>query len=243
MIQGALGFVAGWFWLGAALAVPADAPNLLVDPAGAASSPAAPWQPVGLPKQDKPVTRYRVVDFDGARVLAIDAQASYGNLVYEWPAGVRAQQLSWRWRIELDNPKTDLRSKGGDDHVVAVCALFDLPLQAIAFWERQMLRLARALSGQSLPAATLCYTWDARQPAGALLESPYTRRVRWIVLRGARDAMGVWRTEQRDLQADFVRAFGDESTTVPLLRAVLLAGDADNTGGASLALVGDLVLR
>jgi len=243
MIQGALGFVAGWFWLGAALAVPADAPNLLVDPAGAASSPAAPWQPVGLPQQDKPVTRYRVIDFDGARVLEIDAQASYGNLVHEWPAGIRAQQLSWRWRIELDNPKTDLRSKGGDDHVVAVCALFDLPLQAIAFWERQMLRLARALSGQSLPAATLCYTWDARQPAGALLESPYTRRVRWIVLRGAGDAMGVWRTEQRDLQADFVRGFGDESTTVPLLRAVLLAGDADNTGGASLALVGDLVLR
>lgn len=243
MIQGAWAFVSGWFWLGSALAASPDAPNLLVDPAGASSGPAAPWQIVGLPKQIKPLTQYRVIDFDGARVLEIDAQASYGNLVHEWPTGIEARQLSWRWRVELDNPMTDLRSKAGDDHVAAVCALFDLPLARLPFWERQMLRLARALSSQTLPAATVCYTWDARQPAGALLESPYTRRVRWIVLRGAGDTLGTWRTEQRDLQVDFVRLFGAESTTVPPLRAVVLAGDADNTGGRSLALLSELVLR
>lgn len=216
---------------------------LLPDPAGPAPEPAAPWRVAGLPKQDKPQTRYRVVDVDGGRAVEIDAQASYGNLVHEWPAGITARQLSWRWRIERDNPLTDLRRKAGDDHVVAVCALFDLPLASIPFWERQLLRLARTLSGEPLPAATLCYTWDLRQPTGSVLDSPYTRRVRWIVLRGDGEPLGTWRREQRDLRADFLRLFGDETRTVPPLTAVLVAGDADNTQGRSLALLGALTLQ
>ena len=224
---------------GAALA----ASSVLPDPAGSAPEPAPPWRVVGLPKQPPPLTRYRVVDAEGGRVIEIDAQASYGNLVHEWPVGIAARQLSWRWRIERDNPLTDLRQKAGDDHVVAVCALFDLPLASIAFWERQMLRLARTLSGEPLPAATLCYTWDLRQRAGTVLDSPYTRRVRWLVLRGEGDPPGTWRVEQRDLQADFLRLFGDEARMLPPVTAVLVAGDADNTQGRSLALLGDLRLQ
>lgn len=224
---------------GTALAAPA----VLPDPAGAAPEPAPPWRVVGLPKQDKPLTRYRVVDAEGGRAIEIDAQASYGNLVHEWPTGIAARQLSWRWRIERDNPLTDLHRKSGDDHVVAVCALFDLPLDGIPFWERQMLRLARTLSGEALPAATLCYTWDRRQTTDTVLDSPYTRRVRWIVLRGDADPPGAWRREQRDLPTDFLRAFGDEARSMPPLTAVLVAGDADNTQGRSLALIGELKLQ
>lgn len=224
---------------GAALAAAA----VLPDPAGPGAAPVPPWRVVGLPKQDKPLTRYRVVDVDGGRAIEIDAQASYGNLVHEWPQGINARQLSWRWRIERDNPLTDLHHKAGDDHVVAVCALFDLPLANLPFWERQMLRLARSLSGEALPAATLCYTWDMRQRPGTVLDSPYTRRVRWMVLRGEGDPPGIWRREQRDLQADFLRLFGDEAGTLPPLTAVLLAGDADNTQGRSLALLGELILQ
>jgi hypothetical protein len=35
--------------------------------------------------------------------------------------------------------------------------------------------------------------------------------------------------------ADFLRAFGDETTTVPPLTGVAVGADADNTGGRSLA--------
>jgi Protein of unknown function (DUF3047) len=241
MTKAALGLLS---WVcGLAGAVAAPTANLLSDPTGAMPTPAPPWRVAGLPRQDKPLTRYRVVYAGGERVLEIDAQASYGNLVHEWPAGIEARRLSWRWRIEIDNAQTNLRSKAGDDHAVAVCVMFDLPLQALPFWERQGLWLARALSAEMLPAATLCYGWDARLPAGTVLDSPYTRRVRWIVLRGAGDALGAWRGEQRDLQADFVRLFGDESARMPPVRAVLVAGDADNTQGHSLAQLADLVLQ
>ena len=40
--------------------------------------------------------------------------------------------------------------------------------------------------------------------------------------------------------ADFQRAFGDESPTLPPLVAVSLAGDADNTGGHTLAYIAGL---
>jgi len=156
---------------------------------------------------------------------------------------VDARHLSWSWRIERDNPATDPRTKDGDDHVAVVCALFDLPIAAVPFVERQFLRLARAFSGQSLPAASLCYTWDARLPRDTVLDSPFTRRVRLIVLHGIGEPLQTWRHEDRDLPSDFHRLFGDESVALPPLRAVVVSGDADNTGGHSIAHLRELQLR
>ena len=236
-LAAALGFVA------CAAAVGAAGASALVDPTAVLGVPAAPWHVVGLPRQTKPLTRYRVVERDGQRLLEIDAQASYGTLVHELPDGAGGNQLSWSWRIELDNPATDLRAKEGDDHAAVVCALYDLPLAAVPFVERQLLRLARVFSGQSLPAASLCYTWDARQPRDAVLMSPFTRRVRLIVLHGSGEPLQAWQHEQRDLPGDFQRLFGDESTVLPPLRAILVAADADNTGGHSIAHLRGLHLR
>jgi len=233
----ALGFVACIAAVGAAGA------SVLADPAATLGTPAPPWRVVGLPHQTKPFTRYRVIDRDGQHVLEVDAQASYGTLVHELDDGVVGHQLSWSWRVELDNPATDLHTRAGDDHVAVVCALFDLPIAAVPFVERQFLRLARALGGESLPAASLCYTWDARLPRDTVLDSPYTRRVRLIVLHGIGEPLQTWQHEERDLPSDFHRLFGDESGVVPPLRAVVVAADADNTGGHSVALLKDLQLR
>jgi hypothetical protein len=216
---------------------------MLHDPVGAIGAPAAPWHIVGLPRQTRPFTRYQVIERDGQRLLEIDAHASYGTLVHELGGGVAARQLSWSWRIEQDNPATDPRTREGDDHVAAVCALFDLPITAVPFVERQFLRLARAFSGQALPAASLCYTWDPRLPRNTVLDSPFTRRVRLIVLEGIGEPLHTWRHEERNLLSDFLWLFGDESTALPPLRAVVVAGDADNTGGHSIALLRELQLQ
>jgi hypothetical protein len=237
--------------LGAALAfaaactaAAADDPNLLTDLGGTLGAPPAPWRFVGLPKQTKPATQFRVVAHDGERVLEIKADLSYGNLVHDLPgAGSNARSLSWRWRIEQGNPAGDPHTRSGDDHVLAVCAFFDLPLSAVPFVDRQILRAARAVNGSDLPSATLCYTWDERQEKGAVLDSPFTHRVRYMVLRGSGEALQQWRQEQRDLHADFLRLFGGEASAVPPLLAIAVSGDADNTRGHSLALLSDLVLR
>lgn len=45
---------------------------------------------------------------------------------------------------------------------------------------------------------------------------------------------------QRDLAADFVRAFGEETTSVPKLLAISLGADAGNTRGESLGFIANL---
>jgi hypothetical protein len=243
MRPGVVALAAGFSFVACAALAGAAGASVLTDPIGALGAPAAPWHVVGLPRQAELYTRYQVIEREGERALEIEAHSSYGTLVHELSDGREARRLSWSWRIERDNPATDPRTRSGDDHAAVVCALFDLPLAAVPFIERQLLRLARLISGQALPAASLCYGWDARLPQGTVLDSPYTRRVRLIVLRGIGEPLQTWRHEERDLPGDFNRLFGHESATLPLLRAVLVAADADNTGGHSIAHMKDLKLR
>ena len=63
------------------------------------------------------------------------------------------------------------------------------------------------------------------------------------VLRGTGEPLQQWRQEQRDVHADFLKLFGDESTAVPPLRSVAVSGDSDNTHRHTLALLSELVLR
>jgi hypothetical protein len=197
---------------------------------------AAGWHTAVLPQQgSKPVTQFSGERIDGRAALRVDADHSYGNLVFDLPAAPPPQRLRWSWRLQVPNPAADLYQRSGDDAAVKVCASFDLPLDKLPFTDRQILRLARASSGQALPAATVCYVWAGTEPRGALIANAFTRRVRYIVLRNAIDGVGTWVDESRDLAADFLRAFGDESPQVPPLVAVIVGGDADNTGLRTVA--------
>lgn len=231
-----------WLLGGLPLAAQAGGP-LLVPPAGAGDAPAVPWHVVGLPQQTKPFTRFSVVSLDGQRVLKVEAQSSYGNLVHPVLENPNAQRLSWRWRLDQPLPAADLRRREGDDSPLKVCAMFDLPTAAVPFVERQVLRIARLRSGETLPAASICYVWDAHLPPGTVLDNAFTRRVRMIVLRGPETGLHQWASEQRDVWADFRRLFADESLAVPPLVGIAVAADADNTQGHSLGYIGSIVLE
>ena len=84
--------------------------------------------------------------------------------------------------------------------------------------------------------------WDATLAPGTLLHNAFTHRVRMIVLDSGEQHLGQWVKHKQDLAADFRRAFGQESATVPPLLAVLVGADSDNTGGQSLGYVGDVTL-
>ena len=232
-----IGAVAG------ATAVAAAAASDFVPLDGGGATPQPPWHLVGLPAQKKPYTRFVIENQDGARVLRIDADRSYGNLVEPLPALQPAGHLAWRWRVDVPNGAADLHRKSGDDRAVEVCALFDLPLDRLSFVDRQVLRMARALTSEPLPSASVCYVWDQRVATGTMIDDAFTRRVRMIVLRGEGSAAGVWTAERRDLAADFLRLFGDETREVPPLVGIGVSGDADNTQLHTLAYIADLVLE
>lgn len=219
--------------------VPTPMPTPLVQLQAGEPALGQGWRLLTLPQQKPPVTPYRAERLDGRAVLRIDAQASYGHMALALngpaPATVR-----WSWRVDQPNPMADLKTKAGDDGPAKVCLAFDLPLDRVPFFERELLRFARTRSPEPLPAATLCWAWGHAERPGEVIANPYTRRVRTIVLRTRADATGRWFDEQRNVAADFMAAFGDETDTVPPVSAVLVGGDADNTGARSLAFVADL---
>ena len=231
--------------LAAALLLPLGAaaqglPPALMPPVDAQGQLSPRWRVVVLPQQKPPPTQYSAVQVDGRAAVQIDARASYGNLVLDAPGAAVPRTLAWQWRVEQPNPAADLRSKAGDDTAARVCLSFELPLERVPFVERQLLRMARSASGEALPAATLCWVWGVREAPDSLIDNPYSRRVRYLVLRNQADGSGRWREERRDVAADFRRAFGDESAELPPLAAVIVAGDGDNTGGHTRAWVSGL---
>jgi len=198
------------------------------------------WRVLGLPNQAPPMTRFTPDTVQGRVAVRVEAIKSYGNLVYRLPGVPAPRALRWSWRLLEPAARSDLFNKAGDDVAAKVCVSFDLPLAQLPFAERQRLRLARELSGEDLPSATLCWVWATTEAVGARIDNAYSRRVRYIVLRNAGDAPGAWVDEERDVAADFLLAFGDESSTVPLLTGVALGADADNTGGRSVAYIAAL---
>ena len=123
-----------------------------------------------------------------------------------------------------------------------MCLLFDLPAASISLVDRSVLAMARSVSGEKLPSATLCYVWDHLIPAGTLLNNAYTSRVRMLVLSSGDKSLGQWASHERDVAADFKLAFGRESEILPRLDGVLVGADSDNAGGQSLGYVGDVTL-
>jgi hypothetical protein len=201
------------------------------------------WQVVGLPKQTLPMTRFRFSASDGQPALRIKADRSNGNLVHELGGAAPGRWLQWRWRLDTPLAGADLRTKAGDDAALKVCALFDLPLAALGLVERAQMRMARAVSGQWLPAATLCYVWDPALPVGTLLPNAHSQRLRWIVARGSGTPLRAWHSERHDLHADFLRAFGDETQAVPPLKAIALGADTDNSASRSVGWVAEVDLQ
>jgi Protein of unknown function (DUF3047) len=82
--------------------------------------------------------------------------------------------------------------------------------------------------------------WDSVHPADLQGPNPYTQRVRYITLQGKGAPLAQWRTETRDVAADFAKLFADElpaGASVPTVRAVLIGADSDNTGAQSVGWV------
>jgi hypothetical protein len=208
------------------------------------------WRFAGFPPRHTPLppSLFEAGVVDGAPALRVGTQSSYGTWVFRFsaPLPVPATPLTWRWRV--DRPLTggtapgNLLTQPGDDAAVKLCVMFDHPLDRVPFVERTLLRLARSISGEALPAATVCYVWDPLLAPGTLGANPYTRRVRFVSMGGPTAPLGQWTTESRDVVADFRRLFADElgtdsGTAVPPVSAVVLGADSDNTASSSTAWV------
>ncbi len=206
-----------------------------------ALKPGAPlpdtWKPLGV-SGAKILTQYTLVDDGGVTVLRADAKASASGVMRAMRVDPAVTpMLKWRWKVTNILQTSDMRTKEGDDYPARVYVMFDYPLEKLPFAERTKIRLARAMHDPHIPTATLCYVWDGKAPAGAMVESSYTSRVRMVVVESGAERVNRWLDVQRNVAADFKAAFGEEA---PPVTAIAIATDTDNTGESATAYYGDI---
>ena len=205
------------------------------------NAPAA-WKFATLP--NKKPTAFSIVDLEGARVLKVEADDSYGNLIHALHAQIGEKStLAWKWRVDKLVEDADLKTRSGDDAPAKVCVFFAFDAGKLPLGERAKLALAHTSTGQDVPPETLCYVWDNKLAEGTGLVNAFTRRVRFVVLQSGPAKLGQWQSQRRTVAADYLRAFADEADgKVPEVVGVAVSADADNTHGKGLAYVGDIAL-
>lgn len=183
--------------------------------------------------------RVSLVADGGGTVLKVESNNSAGSIGVPITATRENGNttLTWRWKVDRALNKANMATKKGDDFAARVYVFFDVPLESLSFMERSKIRMARAVAGADVPTAALCYVWDNTHAVGHSQWSPYTNRVRKIVLQSGKENLNKWMNESRDVAADFKAAFG---TDAPAVTGVAVGNDTDNTDEAVTTWFGDI---
>ena len=230
----------GVLFCGGALA--ADEARIAPFSTAGPGEPPAAWHFATLPR--KQPTKFTIVELGGAKVLKVEADDSYGNLVHDLHVQATDRSvLTWRWRVDQLIADADLKVKSGEDSPAKLCVFFNFDVTKLPLGERTRLSIAQSVAGQDVPGQTLCYVWDNKLPEDTAITSVFTKRIRMIVLATGSAKLGQWVTEKRNLVADYQRLFSDESGgKVPEVVGVAVSADADNTHGKALSYFGDVTL-
>jgi hypothetical protein len=189
----------------------------------------------------KPLTEYELVKDGGTQVVHAKAQSSASGL--EQPVSVDLRDYpvaEWRWKVP--------RLIAGADNTVPAHA--DAPARVIFVFEGGRDRLppsevmnydlAKALTGNPLPYATLMYIWEPDRKEGDIITHYNTTRVKMVVAGNSARDLSRWHEARVNVLEDYRRAFGEEP---PRVKSVGIMSDSDNTGSSIEAFFGDIRFR
>lgn len=205
---------------------------------GSPAAQAEGWHEVPLP--GKRLTQYAPVHKDGR--AAVHARAQESASMWRRKVNVPAEQLGrvrWTWRVDRLNPQASISDVDAEDAVARVIFAFDGDRSRLSARNRAMFDLAQALTGEAPPYATLMYVWETSTALDTVVLNPRSDRIRkWVVDSGSTH-LGTWRLHERNLAADYERAFGERPGA---LLAIGKMTDADNTRGRAEAWYGPIEL-
>lgn len=195
------------------------------------------WKPYRVSRTKKP-TDYRLVSLEGMVALQATADASASGVHFDTLADPREYPwLTWKWKVPALNPRADNTLSHVEDSPARVIVVFEGGRDKLPPDEQMNFDLAKALSGNDLPYATLMYIWENRLPEGAVIAHHFTSRIKMIVAGSGHADLGAWHEERVNVLEDYRRAFGEEP---PRIRAVAVMSDSDNTGARTVAWYGDI---
>jgi hypothetical protein len=214
----------------------------------AAIAPFSSAQPGALPKpwrllqiSNVKAAEIDLVRDDGTTVLRVRSSAASGSAAFALDVDPAGRMLSWRWKVDRVVENADLARRSGDDFAARVYVFYDVPRTQLPLATRAKLRFLEWLYGEPIPTAAICYVWDNRHAVGTSAWNPYSDRVRTVVLRSGASEAGEWKSERRDLQADFRAAF--PGAALARVTGIAAGNDTDQTGETATAWFGDFRLE
>ena len=147
--------------------------------------------------------------------------------------------MRFKWKAGGLIASSDPRVKSGDDYVARIYVTFAVDPERASVKERTENAVAQMLYGETPPHAALSYVFTHKAVLGAVITSPFTQRVKKIVVDADPNSVGKWKSFTRDIYDDYKRVFGEEPTRIS---GIAIMVDTDNTGETASARFGDITL-
>ena len=149
----------------------------------------------------------------------------------------RARTLTWRWRVDMGIPATDLRTRGADDRDLALHIWFPSSEGPVNLLKNLKNAVISAL-GFPATGRTLTYVWGGLGKRFETFANPHNDPDgHMIILRPGGSDTGRWFSEHIDIAGDYQRLFGDPP---PPARYIAVSSDTDDTGTACQGRLADL---
>jgi Protein of unknown function (DUF3047) len=200
--------------------------------------PHAAWQHFKLP--GKTPSQFRVANGEGRKSIKVSAKSSTSMLRYKLRLesnDLAAVKFSWKVPMLIQN--ADLADRDLDDAPVRVVLAFEGDRSKFSARNAMLSELSNALTGEPMPYATLMYVWCNTRTPGTVVNNPRTDRIRKMVVESGGKNLNRWMDYERDIRADFIKAFGEEPGA---LLGVALMTDTDNTRSETTAWYGPVSL-
>ena len=199
----------------------------------------AGWQPYVM-RRDKPITQYSIVPDDNRAVLQAKSHSAASGL--RCPVRIdphQTAQLRFSWRVQHVATQVCVDAPDSDDSPARVVLAFDGDMARLSLRDRLLFDQVELFTGQRIPYATLMYVWDGSLPPETLVHNHRTSRIRYLTVESGTQRAGRWLRYERDVVADFRRAFGEAPG---LITSVGVLTDSDATKQDFQTWYGDISL-
>lgn len=197
------------------------------------------WDPLHFGSIDEH-TSYTLVNDKNINVVKAESMESASSLTRKIRFNPKQYPyLSWRWKVNKAIPGSDVTSKAGDDYAARVYVMFKYDFKDLPLREQSRANMYKLLKGKLPPLATLNYIWGNKTPVGKIVSSPYTQRIKMVILKNKNSELEQWHVEERNIYEDYKKAFGEEPKDVISLAIMT---DTDNTSAMAESYFGDIVV-
>lgn len=188
----------------------------------------------------KQPSQFRYERKDGREAMAATSSSSASMLrqmLRVEPDDLASVRFSWK--VPELMAQADMALREADDSPVRVVLVFEGDRSKFSSKNAMLSELARALTGEELPYATLMYVWCNTRAPGTVIVNPRTDRIRKLVVESGTGKLRQWVDYERNIRADYEKTFGEAPGA---LVGIGIMTDSDNTRSTTSAWYGPVML-